>query len=83
MFSLSEVTRRFPLAAAMLGWDFVFEIFSQSSQIFSHERIWQKSKLEQLRSAKKGYSCTTQTVTYNCSAFGRTGSPRLMRIWLQ
>ena len=80
MFSLSEVTRRFPLAAAMLGWDFVFKIFSQSSQVFSHERIWQKSKVEQLQSAKK--SCTTQTVTYNWSAFGITGSPCLVRISL-
>ena len=42
----NEAFKSFVLASSdvdLLGWDFVFLIFSQFSQIFSHERNWHKN----------------------------------------
>ena len=41
---LTVLMRKEPLETFInyLGWDFVFQIFSQSSQIYSHQGNWHK-----------------------------------------
>ena len=67
-----------------LGRDFVFEIFSQPSQIFSHEKVTRAkfAKLQFMNDkfnhygnfakfpGHKGYFCTDLKVIYYCKAFG-------------
>ena len=46
---LTVLMRKEPLETfiSYLGRDFVFSIFSQSSQIFTHERNWHKNDMSQ------------------------------------
>ena len=43
LFQVNTVGTNFLQSSPVLGSDFVFQIFSQSSQIFSHERNWHKN----------------------------------------